>query len=172
VTYENRHLHPFAARFLVRLAWLNTTANLLTLRPARVALSVVLVTFITAGIGLRAAEKPTDVAGIWKLCYEPDLHDLYEPSDGYLALLPDGQFYEVRTDCCGEPDFDDPASQRIGLYTIDPESSRLHLDDGRSFVLRSDVTAVLFDALDSPVSGLMALQLGDSLNYAYCRVYP
>ena len=142
----------------------HTTTNL--------ASSVALIALIVAAIGLRAAEEPTDVTGFWKLCYEPDLQDLYEPSDGYLALLPDGQFYEVRSDCCGEPGFEDSASQTVGLYTLDPQHSRLHLDDDRSFHLRSDVTAVLFDALDSPISGLTALQSGDTLDYSYCRVYP
>ena len=141
----------------------HTTTNL--------ASSVALIALVVAAIGLRAAEEPPDVTGFWKLCYEPDLQDLDEPSDGYLALLPDGRYYEVRSDCCGEG-IEDAASQTVGLYTLDPRHSRVQLDDDRSFRLRSDVTAVLFDALDSPISGLTALQPGETLDDSYCRVYP
>ncbi len=114
-----------------------------------------------------------DLVGVWKMCFEPGLEDLYEPSEGYLAFSPDGTYIEIRWDCCA-----DHLEGEASTYSVDGEVVRLKnvRNDGseysRSFRLVRSVSVVLFDDLHGEPLVMDALQIGKDLNYSFCRVYP
>jgi len=113
------------------------------------------------------------LAGVWKMCFEPGLEELDEPSEGFLVLLPNGIFYEIRWDCC----VDAPAST-VGEFTV--EGHRVVFEPERDEESESSITrtydpaesAVFFDDLTAQPAETEALVVGSTLDYAYCRVYP
>ncbi len=129
---------------------------------------------------LASAAHGLDLTGVWKMCYEPGLEDVDEPSEGYLVFLPGQRYFELRDDCCREQG--EPVSRELGRYRVDRDS--VHLEktrlDGQRYDVRSEqrlelvdrATVVLFDdlygeAIDAPV-----LKVGRSLNYGFAKVYP
>ena len=117
-----------------------------------------------------------DVAGIWKVCFEPGLPGVKEPDGGYLVLMPDSRFYEIVEGCCRERD-EPPIVGRLGSYSIEGDTIVLHLTDSngkpheQQLKFLRATTAVTFDDLKgSPVHGL-ALQAGPNLNYGYVKVF-
>ncbi len=116
------------------------------------------------------------VAGIWKVCYEPGLPGVSEPAGGYLALMPDSRFYEV-TEGCGSGGHEPPIVGKVGAYSIERDSVILHIADesGKPFDRRlrfvGAANVVVFDRLkDEPVR-LAVLREGPNLNYGYGKAF-
>ena len=116
--------------------------------------------------------------GVWKLCYEPGLPDVYEISEGFLILMPEGRYYEVSESCCYDGEGPPPPYWEMGSFTVTDdlvvfEHKRF---DGSAYQTRlrhvRDVRAVFFDGPEKEPSSVDALMSGDNLNYSWCRIYP
>lgn len=134
-----------------------------------------LVLAMLATTGLAAADEvPSELVGFWKICYAPGLDGVYEPSEGYLALMPDGTYFEVRDDCCDTG----PAIGAVRRYEAHGDTVVLHRrrNDGTPYThemtYRPAAEVVLFDDLDGEPRELPVLSHGDRLHYGYARVYP
>ena len=115
-----------------------------------------------------------EVVGIWKMCFEPDLADLYEPSTGYLVLLPDGRYFEMREDCCdGDGPRPETNAYRVEGRSVLLESAR---PDGTTYERRFELVergrVVLFDDLYGEPVEVPVLKIGSDLNYGFARIYP
>jgi hypothetical protein len=123
------------------------------------------------------AESSTfDLVGVWQMCFEPGLEDVYEPSEGYLVLMPDYTYFELREDCCLEEG--EAPTHEAGTFRV--EGSAVVLDskraDGepyeRRFELVHEVPVVLFDELHGPALPRPVLRVGRNLNHGFAKVYP
>ena len=115
-------------------------------------------------------------SGVWKMCFEPDLRGLSEPSAGYLVLMPDRRYYRVVEGCCRQG-HEPPVVGGSGTFAIEQDTVVLSGTnrDGERYELRYQYLAgadvVLFDDLNAPPSRLPVLRIGDSLNYGYAKVF-
>ena len=119
----------------------------------------------------------SELVGVWKICYEPDLEGVDEVSSGYLVLMPDGRYFEHREDCCPHPG--DPPNVGISnTYTIHENevTFQVRQDDGTEYELkmhyRTSAEVVLFDDLEGPAGTFPLLTHQGTLNYCYAKVYP
>jgi hypothetical protein len=114
-----------------------------------------------------------DLVGIWKMCFEPGLEDLYEPSEGYLAILPNGTYLEIRLDCCHRNPRSESNTYRVEGNSVVFNNVRV---DGSEYSISRElvrsVSAVPFDDLRGEPVVADALKVGKTLDYAYCRLYP
>ncbi len=121
-----------------------------------------------------------DVVGFWKLSYEPGLRDVLEPSQGYRAILPAGQYYEMTHSYCGEDASD--SRGRLERYRFEGQFIFFEHErwDGKKYEIRSrllrQAKVVLFDDLDGPpvTTDVLVVDDGDepvSLNYAFAKIF-
>ena len=144
-------------------------------------IAVVLLLFhvTIAGAGDRSGPIAVEgLEGVWKICYEPGLPEVYEIDEGFLILMPDGRYYEVSESCCYDGEGPPPPYWEMGSFTVTDdlvvfEHKRF---DGTSYQTRlrhvRDVRAVFFDGPGLEPSKVDALMSGDNLNYSWCREYP
>jgi hypothetical protein len=124
-----------------------------------------------------SALSATDVAGIWKLCYEPGLPGVNEVSAAYLVLMPDFEYYEIREDCCRPDNVERPNPGYKGRYSIEGHEVVQHCVDvhgkpyDRRLKLVPAAAVVTFDARKGPVVRGPVLQIGENLNYGYIKVF-
>ena len=110
--------------------------------------------------------READVVGIWKMCYEPGLPGVSEPSSGYLVLMPGGRYFEMSLDCCENP----APVQRSGTYTVSTDSVVLQGWKALRYVRAA--TVVLFDDLKGTPVVHPVLAHERDLNYGFARIYP
>ncbi len=131
------------------------------------------------GAGDGEDERPVSgLEGVWKLCYEPGLPDVYEIDEGFLILMPDGRYCQVSESCCYDGEGPEPPFWDLGTYTV--ESDTVVFDhkrfDGTPYQIRlrllRRVSAVFFDDPQSDPVEVDAMVFGENLNYSWCRVYP
>lgn len=133
---------------------------------------------IAGGGDLGGPNPVGGVEGIWKLCYEPGLPEVYEIAEGFLVLMPDGRYYEVSESCCHDGEDPPPPYWTMGSLTVTEDLVVFERErfDGTSYQSRfrhvRDVRAVYFDGLGVEPSRVDALMSGDNLNYSWCRAYP
>lgn len=130
---------------------------------------------ILSWLVVASSAQALEPTGVWKMCFEPGLPDVDEPSAGYLVFMPDHRFFEIRADCCQESG--ELPSTKVGRYRVDGNTVFLGTAvDGRvyerqfEFVGRAAV--VLFDDLDGEPIELPVLKIGRDLNYGFARIYP
>lgn len=139
-----------------------------------------LVAFVCAFTGNAPASEPAlsevELVGIWKMCYSPGLSEVYEPSSGYLVLMPGGRYYERREDCCGDDEATDLG--KLDTYVVDGRRVTFHglRDDGTEYELaltyKSRAEVVLFDDLRGESRDYPVLTHDGRLNYGFAKVYP
>ncbi len=143
---------------------------------AAVALAAALALAGWAAPAPPAGAAGRDVVGIWKMCFEPGLPGVDEPSDGYLVLLPDRRYVELRVDCCPEPGA--PPSSQLGTYRVEGESVVLRPEgssgasSARRFTVVESAAVVLFDDLQGRPREATVLKIGPDLSYGFARIYP
>jgi hypothetical protein len=124
-----------------------------------------------------AADPPAfDFVGVWQMCYEPGLEDVSEPSEGYLVLMPDFTYFELREDCCLEEG--QTRESNAGTYRIEGSIVALSSKrtDGERYDRRLELVReapiVLFDDLHGVAQLRPVLKIGRNLNYGFAKVYP
>ncbi len=128
--------------------------------------------FVYQLLALQAAAAPPpqvsapDVVGVWKMCYEPGLAGVSEPSSGYLVLMPDRRYFEMRLDCCE----DRKPTTRSGTYTL--TGNTVVIPGWATLRLIPAANVVLFDDLKGAPRQLPVLAHERGLNYGFARVYP
>lgn len=110
--------------------------------------------------------READVVGISKMCSEPGLPGVSEPSSGYLVLMPGGRYFEMRVSCCE----DHTPVPRSGTYTVSAGSVVLQGWKALRFVPAA--TVVHFDDLKGTPATHLALAHEKNPNYGFARVYP
>lgn len=142
------------------------------------SVATVLVLMGSAGTPADPGPKPVSgVEGFWKRCYSPGLAGVDEIDSGYLALMPDGRYYELSESCCsteGPP----PPYWDLDTYRLEGEvvvfNHRTYAGDPyeRRLTLRRGVSAVYFDAPHAAAVTVDALTHDGAVNYGWCRIYP
>ncbi|HEX7706209.1 MAG TPA: hypothetical protein VF701_07095 [Thermoanaerobaculia bacterium] len=134
---------------------------------------------------LTEAEPPNDrvteekIVGFWRIAYEPSeagRKKVYEPSEGYLLLMPNGTFFEIREDCCDGPVVM-PAPR---TYRIERDSVVLSLlrNDGTEYDARLQYRGLAVVAFREGGAGFRTKKSHvlavnpSSLNYCWAKVYP
>jgi hypothetical protein len=144
-------------------------------------IATVLVLMGSAGTSAELGPKAASgVEGFWKMCYSPGLAGVDEIDSGYLALMPEGRYYELTESCChteGDPG-PPPPYWTLDTYRVEGETvvfnDRTHAGDSyeRRLTLRRGVSAVFFDAPRAAAVTVDALTHDGDLNYGWCRIYP
>ena len=122
------------------------------------------------------AASADDLVGVWKMCFEPGLPGVDEPSEGYLVLLPDQRYFEMRVDCCALEE--DSVGRKLFSYRVDGDVVVLNGTNmygrptERRFTIVTDAEVVFFDDLDGPPVRATVLKIGRDLSYGFARVYP
>lgn len=140
---------------------------------------------ILAVVALSAADKPKarladeDIVGFWRIAYEPSAagrEGLSELSAGYLAFMPNGEYFEIRDDCCDGPvAMSAPRKYRIEEATVVLSRQRY---DGSSYEARLHDRGVAVVAFPEGkrtfrTERTRVLSVGKaSLNYCWAKVYP
>jgi len=123
---------------------------------------------LSAQVPVAESSVPTEqeIVGIWKMCYEPGLPGVFEPSTGYLVLLPGGRYYEMRHDCCE----DELSQPRPGTYVI--SENGVSFSGWTTLRFLASAKVVLFDDVKGDPRLLPVLAHERGLNYGFARVYP
>ena len=108
----------------------------------------------------------SSVVGVWKMCFEPGLPGVDEPSSGYLILMPGGRYYEMRLDCCENEE----PYKHSGTYSV--KENAVVISGWTTLRFVPSARVVLFDDLGGTPLQLPVLAHERSLNYGYARVYP
>jgi hypothetical protein len=158
----------------------------------RLALTLIAVlgTSVLVPIASQEAKPPSkeDVAGLWRMCYEPGLKDVSEIDYGYLMLLPDQRYVKIGgpNGVVGGPSGVPSGPQWImesGTYEIVGDGVVLHgtlrqSPDGkatagefRPWALHYDAArAVVFGSQDKEPSRTSVLRPGPDANYGFAKV--
>lgn len=117
--------------------------------------------------------------GVWKMCYSPGLEGVYEIDEGYLVLMPNGDYYSVGESCCHLEEDPKPPFWKRNTYRVEGTTVVLRSETWvdtvveRRLTLREDQSSVLFDEPRAePEPRDVLAGGGDGINYGYCRVYP
>jgi len=122
------------------------------------------------------ALEPAELVGIWQMCYEPGAPGVDELSAGYLVLMPDRKYFELREDCCAEAG--EPLVGQSGEYRVEDQTVvlRARRADGQAYERRLELVpaavVVLFDDLRGPPSRRPVLRAGRGVNYGFAKVFP
>lgn len=150
---------------------------------SRTARGITTVLVLLGSAGALAEHGPkaaSGVEGFWKRCYSPGLTGVDQIDSGYLALMPDGRYYELSESCCYTEGDSGPPPPYWTLETYRVEGEMVVLNDRtyagdpyeRRLTLRRGVSAVFFDAPRAAAVTVDALTHDGDINYGWCRIYP
>jgi hypothetical protein len=130
-----------------------------------------------------ATPTPSELVGIWKVCYEPDMKTVGEIDTGYLVLSPDGTFVRWSVDYLAEATLIVSGTWTIGglLVRFEPNRHFMRVKGQSDYVGRSDVPkewtlmynhstlVALFDNPHEPAK--RSVLLWHDANYGFAKIY-